>query len=155
MPLSLSDRATRGITRVIRIIPPATFLLRISGAIPVHQIGERARRIRATPVRYTGLDWYIFSLVRPLPIRADGIVTPAACHATLSELAGRAGSDVPLVQKEVEAAKAMELLNSNLSDYYPHPLLLIHDRGFESLRDRADFKQFHESAPIPTKAAPR
>ena len=66
----------------------------------------------------------------------------AACHATLSGLAGKPGSGVPAADKQPEADEAMKLLNTNTSDYYPHPRLLTGDPAFDSLRDRPDFQKF-------------
>ena len=72
----------------------------------------------------------------------DMRVELAACHATLSGLAGKPGSGVPAADKQPEADEAMKLLNTNTSDYYPHPRLLTGDPAFDSLRDRPDFQKF-------------
>jgi tetratricopeptide (TPR) repeat protein len=74
--------------------------------------------------------------------RASQRVVLAACHAVLAGLAGKPGSGVPAADAETEADRAMELLNTNTSNYYPHPRFLTSDPAFASLRDRKDFQDF-------------
>src|SRR5262249_30904257 len=54
----------------------------------------------------------------------------AACHATLARLAGMPGSGIPAADAQAEANKAMELLNTNASCYYPNPGVLTVDPAF-------------------------
>jgi hypothetical protein len=78
----------------------------------------------------------------------------AACHATLSELAGKPGTDIPPADGPTEANRATELLRANLTDYYPHPFVLTRDPGFESLRGRDDFGQLVRGAGARVRSGP-
>ncbi len=79
----------------------------------------------------------------------EGWFSTACCHATLSVLAGREGTDIPATEAAVEAKRAMDALRKAVELGYVNPQNYRTETALASLRETDEFKTLLKDIAMP------